>query len=122
MGCHDLVKKIPEGGFFFFGGGGGQKIHLLFSIKYCLPSKVVFYQRLSSIKGHLPLKVVFHQKLSSIKGRLPSKAVFNQRLSSIIGRLFSECGTAQLSLPLFVLLSAVADMLPSLSSSTTMTL
>ena len=38
---------------------------------------------LFSIKGCLPLKVVYHQRAPSIKGRLPSKVVFHQRLSSI---------------------------------------
>ena len=49
----------------------------------CLPSKVVFHQRLSFVKGRLPSKVVFHQRLSSIESCLPSKVVFNQRSSSI---------------------------------------
>ena len=55
-----------------------------------LPSKVVVHQRLSSIKGRLPSKVIFHQRLSSIKGCLPSKVVFHQRVSSIKGCLTSK--------------------------------
>ena len=43
-----------------------------FFIKFCLPSKVVFHQRLSSINGCLPSKVIFHHRLSPIEGCLPT--------------------------------------------------
>ena len=79
---------------------------------------VVIHQRVSSIKGHLPSKGVFHQRSSSIKRHLPAKVFFHLRVPSIKGWYNSECGTAQLSLPLF---SAVSDMLPSLRSSPSMT-
>ena len=60
-------------------------VHLRSSpIKGCLPSKVVFRQKLSSIKGQLPSKVVIHQRSSFIKGCLPSQVVFHQRFSSIV--------------------------------------
>ena len=59
----------------------------LSSTKGCLPSMIVFHQRSSSIKGFLLSRVVFHRRLSSNKGLLPSKVVIHQRLSSIEGHL-----------------------------------
>ena len=50
-----------------------------------LPSKAVFYSRMSLIEGCLPFKLFFHQKLSSIKGPLlfiPGKVIFHWRLCS----------------------------------------
>ena len=60
------------------------------SKKNCLPSRVVFNQRLSYIKGRLTSKVVFHQRSSFINCRLRSKVVFHQRSSSIKDRLPSK--------------------------------
>ena len=88
------------------------------STKGRLPSKVVFHQRSSSIKGCLPSKGVFRQRSTSIKGRLPSKVVFHQSfLPSTVDYLILS--VAQLS-SAFHNLSAVADMLPSSSLSTSM--
>merc|ERR1711942_308459 len=93
------------------------------SINSRLPSKVVFHPKSSSINGRLPSKGVFHQKVSSVKGQLPSKVVFHQRSSSTKGRLPSPVdlilSVAQLS-SAFHNLSALADMLPSWSLSTSM--
>ena len=50
------------------------------SIKICLPSKIVFNQRLSSIKYPLPSKVFFYKRASSLKDCLPSKIVFHQSM------------------------------------------
>ena len=66
-----------------------------------LPSKIVFYWRLSSVKGHLSSKVVFRHRSSSVKGRLlsrsssvkgrhPSKVVFCHTSSSVEGHLPSK--------------------------------
>ena len=46
----------------------------------CLPTMVVFHQRLCFTEGCLPPKVVFHQRLSSNKGCLPRKVIFHLSL------------------------------------------
>ena len=62
-----------------------------------------------STEGHPPLKAVIHRSLSSTEGRRPPKIFSHQRSSSnLVQNLIpfkSECGTAQLSLLLFVLFS-----------------
>ena len=75
------------------------------------PPKDVFHQRSASTKRCLPPKIVLHQRPSSTEGCFQMNLVqFN-----------SECGTAQLTHPLFVLFSAASDVLPLSSSSTSMT-
>ena len=63
---------------------------MLSSIKGCLPSKIIFCQRLTFVKGHLLSMFFFHQMLSSVKVCPLSKVIFCPRLSSVKGCLPSK--------------------------------